>query len=453
MTTQKILHAADIHLDSPLRNLTQYEDAPAERIRGASRVALSNMVDLAIDQQVQLVVIAGDLYDGDWPDQNTGLFFVKQASRLIHAGIPVVVIRGNHDAFNKMTMNLRLPMNPDGSEVMISSKDVETREFDLGDLSVAVHGRSYRKQHERGDLVKDYPKPIAGMFNLGLLHTGLDGLEGHIAYAPCTPRQLADFEYDYWALGHIHKRGEHQVDGAAPVVFSGNIQGRKITESGPKGCVIVEIDGSGATNRTFHPLDIVRWELCKIDCADLDHPDDLSQAFEDWLDEQIQHVGDRLLVPRVELTGQTSLHPKLSKQLESITASLRSAAIHRGSDQVWMEKVKLRTENPRSGSSIEATDDGVMDSVQHVLQSMSAGDQIANQPGEGLLFPEETEDAHLDEVVTWMKDELSVLTRKLPSQMDDEDSIIQFDDATNVQAWIDRATVELMSRLQHQENA
>ena len=90
---RKIIHAADIHLDSPLQKLGSYENAPVERIRGASRRALENMVQFAIDEAVDLVVIAGDLYDGDWPDQNTGLFFVAQASRLVDAGIPLAVIR------------------------------------------------------------------------------------------------------------------------------------------------------------------------------------------------------------------------------------------------------------------------------------------------------------------------------------------------------------------------
>lgn len=431
MTVRKILHAADIHLDSPLRNLTRYEDAPADRIRGATRRALENMVDLAICQEVDLVVIAGDLYDGDWPDQNTGLFFVAQASRLIEAGIPLVVIRGNHDAFNKMTLNLRLPKNPDGSEVMLSEKKVDSREFDFGDLAVAVHGRSYRKQHERGDLVKDYPKPHRGLFNLGLLHTSLTGFEGHTAYAPCTPQQLADFEYDYWALGHIHKRDELQIEGAAPVVFSGNVQGRKINEPGAKGCVIVEIDSRGATTRNFHPLDVVRFEVCSIDATPFAHAEDAVERFESWLESKIDEVDDRLLIPRIELTGQTELHATLARKFESLEASLRSVAIHTGGGQVWLEKFKLRT-SPPTRSSVAANasiDQGAMASVTAVVNQL-------------------VQDSTTGTAAAWMQEELSILMTKLPKEFAGDESLVKWDDSGDVQDWVQQATTELLGRLQ-----
>jgi DNA repair protein SbcD/Mre11 len=126
----RFLHAADIHLDSPLQKLAAYDHAPVQRIRDASRQALAAMVQLAIDQHVDLVVIAGDLYDGNWTDQNTGLQFVKAAGQLSNAGIPVVVIRGNHDAENVMTSSLPLRANPDGSPILMASDRVESRAFE-----------------------------------------------------------------------------------------------------------------------------------------------------------------------------------------------------------------------------------------------------------------------------------------------------------------------------------
>jgi DNA repair protein SbcD/Mre11 len=152
-STRRILHAADIHLDSPLQKLGTYEHAPVERIRGASRRALENMVSLAIDRSVDLVLIAGDLYDGDWPDQNTGLFFVGQANRLVKAGIPLVVIRGNHDAANLMTSALPLPANPDGSPIMMRSDKVDLRCFES--IGVAVHGRSFRTRAETENMAAE----------------------------------------------------------------------------------------------------------------------------------------------------------------------------------------------------------------------------------------------------------------------------------------------------------
>src|SRR4051812_27729904 len=105
----QFLHAADIHLDSALRGLEQYEGAPVDAIRNATRRALENMVDLAIAKAVKFVLIAGDVYERDWPDYNTGVFYVGQMNRLREAGIRVVAIAGNHDAANKMTRSLRTP--------------------------------------------------------------------------------------------------------------------------------------------------------------------------------------------------------------------------------------------------------------------------------------------------------------------------------------------------------
>ena len=132
----KFLHAADIHLDSPLLGLERYEGAPVEEIRGATRRALDNLVQLAMDEAVDFVLIAGDLYDGDWRDAGTGLYFVKQMARLREAKIPVYLIAGNHDAQNKMTRELRFPENV----TVFSSRRAGTVVID--DLSVAIHGQS-----------------------------------------------------------------------------------------------------------------------------------------------------------------------------------------------------------------------------------------------------------------------------------------------------------------------
>ncbi len=165
----KFIHAADIHLDSPLLGLDQYEGAPVETIRGATRRAFSNLVQLAIRERVDFVILAGDIYDGDWLDYNTGLFFVKEVRELERAGIQVVLIRGNHDAESRITRRLTLPdkvheLPPDGPAT-----------FRFESLRVAVHGQSYPHQAETRNLAAGYPPPISGYFNIGVLHTALNG--------------------------------------------------------------------------------------------------------------------------------------------------------------------------------------------------------------------------------------------------------------------------------------
>ena len=176
----KFLHAADIHLDSPLRGLSRYESAPTEAIRGACRRAFENFVDLAIDEKVAFILLAGDLYDGDWKDYSTGIFLSRQMGRLERSGIPVFAVAGNHDAANRMTRALDRPANMK----MLSERKVETLKLD--NLGVAIHGRSFGARQVRDNLAAGFPPAEKGLFNIGLLHTSLDGREGHAPYAPCT---------------------------------------------------------------------------------------------------------------------------------------------------------------------------------------------------------------------------------------------------------------------------
>lgn len=371
----RFIHAADIHLDSPLERLETYEGAPVEEIRGATRRALENLVDLAIREQVDFVVIAGDLYDGDWRDHNTGLFFVRQAAKLIREGIPLYVIRGNHDAASVLTQSLPLPKNPDGTPILLSSKRAET--VRLESLGVSIHGRSFGSRAETDNLAASYPHADAGMFNIGLLHTSLTGAEGHEPYAPCTPHQLADKGYDYWALGHIHLRGERQIDGAAPVVFSGNLQGRHVRETGPRGCVIVDIGNDGNTTRTFAPLDVVRWEVCHIDAAQHDDAESIIDYFGNWLSEQVEQCDDRSLVVRARVAGRTEWHASLVGRHMHYENALRARALDVCGSPVWVESLRVRTE-PLVERDSEGDVDGPIASLICALDELSS--QGASDP-------------------------------------------------------------------------
>src|SRR3546814_14750790 len=93
LTSFKFLHAADIHLDSPLHGLSRYEGLPVDEIRSATRAAFDNLVQCAIDEDVDFVVLAGDLFDGDWRDMGTGLSFAQAMGSLDPAGIPAFLLR------------------------------------------------------------------------------------------------------------------------------------------------------------------------------------------------------------------------------------------------------------------------------------------------------------------------------------------------------------------------
>ncbi len=161
----KFIHAADIHLDSPLIGLENYEGAPVEEIRGAARKALSELVDLAVEEEVSFVIIAGDMYDGDWKDYNTVLFLLNKLSKLTSNGINVFIAKGNHDAESKITKNLKLP---EGIKIF-SSKHPET--FYLKNLNIAIHGQSFSAPAVKENLASNYPQAEKSVFNVGVLHT------------------------------------------------------------------------------------------------------------------------------------------------------------------------------------------------------------------------------------------------------------------------------------------
>ena len=173
-----------------------YEGAPLEEIRGATRRAFSALIDLALDRRVDFVILAGDVWDGDWPDSGTGLFFIQETARLNNEGIPVFVVRGNHDAESRITKAMTFP---DWIRIFDHRKP---ESFVLKDLSVVLHGQSFAQPDVTENIARGYPDPHADHINIGVLHTALEGYAAHSSYAPCTLAELHSKRYDYWVLGH-----------------------------------------------------------------------------------------------------------------------------------------------------------------------------------------------------------------------------------------------------------
>ena len=334
----KFIHAADIHLDSPLRKLDVYEGAPAEEARRAARRAFENLVDLALSEAVSFVLLAGDLYDGDWKDYNTGLYFVSQMSRFREADIPVFMIAGNHDAASRITKALRLPR---GAR-MLSSREPET--FQLEKLSVAIHGRSFPTPVVDQDLSAGYPPPVPGCFNIGMLHTCATGREGHEPYAPCSIEGLREKGYDYWALGHVHKREVLLEDPL--ILFPGNIQGRHIRETGPKGCMLVEVSGEGSPRAEFRPLDVVRWFDVETDASAAGSAYDVVDLVIGSLGRLAADNPGMPLVTRLRITGESPAHDVIASEKEKWLNEFRSAAVDLCGGRIWIEKIRLLTRSP-----------------------------------------------------------------------------------------------------------
>ncbi len=364
MASWRFLHAADIHLDSPLRGLDRYEGAPVEAIRGATRRAFDALVDLAIERRVAFVLIAGDLYDGDWKDYGTGLYFGRCMARLGEAGIRVFLVAGNHDAASQITRQLRLPDNVH----RFATSRPETQIIE--ELGVALHGQGFARRRVDADLSAAYPRRDPALFNIGLLHTSLDGRPGHDPYAPCSPEGLRAKGYDYWALGHVHQR---EIVAEDPwIVYPGNLQGRHVRESGAKGCTLVEIDDGEVAAVRHHALDVLRWQ--RIDCP-IDGARDLDELLgmsRDALGAASEAADGRPLAARLRLTGVGPLHAELHRRREHLEQECRQLAIGMAGPGVWLEKVELATRAPRQ-RAWRVGNDALDELLRELLDEQSGG--------------------------------------------------------------------------------
>ncbi|WP_369858010.1 exonuclease SbcCD subunit D [Candidatus Thalassolituus haligoni] len=382
----KFIHAADIHLDSALHGLERYEGAPVEEIRSATRRAFDNLIELAIDEQVAFVLLVGDLYDGDWKDYNTGLYFVERMGRLRDASIRVFIVAGNHDAASQITKHLRLPDNV----TLFSTRKPERVVLD--DLGVSLCGQGFATRAVTDDISQGYPQGDPQLLNIGLLHTCLDGKPGHEPYAPCTIDGLRSKGYQYWALGHVHKREEISQD--PWIVFPGNIQGRHIREIGPKGCTLVTVDGGEIAEVVHRDLDVMRWSICELDVSAAETVDDIYEQVQEELQSSLDAADGRPVAVRLVLYGTCSAHLKLHADRERWIQEYRALATGLGGAGIWLEKISIKTKPGLSRDEVLDREDalsGLLRAIQNMELDSSVLDDLA--------------------------EEMSVLRQKLPAEL------------------------------------
>jgi DNA repair exonuclease SbcCD nuclease subunit len=366
----KFIHAADIHLDSPLTGLSAYPDAPVEMLRTATRDAFTNLVTEAIEQQIDFMVIAGDLYDGTWKDHNTGIYFCKEMGRLKKVSIPVYVLFGNHDAESEMTKKLQLPDN------VFTFDTRKPTTFVLEHLKVALHGRSFKEKETLENLATGYPVPVPGMFNIGVLHTALEGNSAHATYAPCRLDELHAKGYHYWALGHVH---EYQIwHGASIVVFPGNLQGRHIRETGPRGAVLVTADESGVqeVDRLF--VDVLRWTSLEVNVTECSSLPEVVGSIGKALEAIVESSSSTIpTAVRVTVTGKTTVHGDLFGLESQLRAEVLALAVAIGAERLWIEKVRVGTSAANDVEVVRARADALSE-LQSLLEAAETDPDFLN---------------------------------------------------------------------------
>lgn len=395
----RFLHAADIHLDSPLKGLSKIENSPMEKICQSTRDAFTKLVDAALEKEVDFVILSGDIFDRDSPSTMTRRFFIKEMQRLSEKDIPAYIIWGNHDAKNTVFKKTELPKN------VHCFDSIKPESISLKMLPVVIHGQSYEDNSATKNLALHYPPSIQDKFNIGVLHTSLDGFEGYGTYAPCDMQTLKMKGYDYWALGHIHKRQELHRDPC--IIYPGNIQGRHIHESGEKGCMIVDVQQMQIQQVQFHPLDSLRWELLTIDVSRLETIEQIIHAAKMEIEKIQQRHPGYFLVFRMHLTGPTPLHWKLHANLTSFKETLEDA-FWEDLSEFWIEKIKLFT-TPQY--DVMERKDGLGDlatALNQAAKDPECRQYLADACQEFVkVIPEEmrTQDSYLNAIITGQQDE------------------------------------------------
>ncbi|NRF92801.1 metallophosphoesterase [Paenibacillus frigoriresistens] len=340
MKRLRFMHAADLHLDSPFKGMSALPERVRERIRESTFEALKELVALAIHEQVDFVLISGDVYDLSDRSLRAQIRFQKALEQLAEQGIPTYIIHGNHDPEDGRAAKLDWP----AAVHFFACDQVETISVEKPHRGVIaqIHGISYRSSAVTENLAVKFRAGQENVCQIGLLHTNVDGDPGHDNYAPCSKQDLLEAGMSYWALGHVHTRSVLHQQPA--IVYPGNLQGRSIRETGPRGCYIVDMGEDGRAETTFHALDQVRWFLERLSVAGIQ----TEQELKDRLGEQLERIraeaDGRAAVVRLVLEGRSAVHGLLRKgrALQELTAELREDEDER-SRFVWVESIEDRT--------------------------------------------------------------------------------------------------------------
>lgn len=390
-----------------------YKDQDFKPILEASRKAMLNMLDLALREEVDFVVISGDLYDRDLKDFSTAIWLNQSVLQVLAKhNIAVFFISGNHDADERMKKPLRvsLPSNT----FFFSAKSAQTHLLEK--ILVAVHGQSYEAFDIKENLAKNYPAAKKDYFNIGLLHTALEGREGHAKYAPCSLADLQAKGYDYWALGHVHKR---EIVSTNPwVIFPGNLQGRHAKETGSKGCELVEVDDLHQVKHKHVPLAAVEWCHLEMELSAIFSLDQLLNQLNQQLD-QISSANEIPLILRLSFTGASVLQKLWLDDPELIQREILGCLTYRDTD-TFLEKI-----------SFSQTPTAFTDAV---IKNLLLEDQI--QEFKNALLTDE-------DYFTTVTRDLQILLNKIPADLKADVINLDFSQNSQRQQFLDKVLEQL----------
>lgn len=332
----------------------------------ASRKLLQKLVDTAIEEQVDALLIAGDLFDREQQDVHTAMVLQRELRRLQENNIPVFIIWGNHDAETKFFSAGVLDL-PDNVHAFGGRGGKQY----FADNRAVVHGVSFAKRKAPESLLGKYGKPDPRCFNIGMLHTSLGGAEGHDNYAPCSVNELIEKGFDYWALGHIHKRQIHHE--APAIVMPGNPLGRHINEAGERSVSLVTlVSGKKPDIRSIN-LAPVRFERLRLSIDNIDDKNTAYDAMVGALNQCRESMDAEVLIIRLELEGTSILASSYQRDRDVLLTMLQ--AQFENNNKLWIDSVNARSLQ----LPMQTDNSGVIEnSLLAQLQSLIGDDLLDN---------------------------------------------------------------------------
>jgi DNA repair exonuclease SbcCD nuclease subunit len=330
----RFIHAADIHLGCPFVGIK--DSNVSARLMDATYASFQRVIDICIEKQVDFLLIAGDIYDAKDRSLRAQLQFRKGLERLAAAEIDTYIVHGNHDPDNGLSVGLEYPSNV---HIFSHGKPKTMQVKRDGNLIASICGWSYPKEAVQENTALQFKPDTQAPFNIALLHCNCGSSTEYENYAPCTPAELLNSNFDYWALGHIHKR--NVLSEKKPwIVYPGNPQGLNPKETGQKGCYLVEVGDDRLAHLDFIAAESVQWNAEDISVVDIVREDDLLQSICSRMDSLRQQAGKPVLV-RFTLTGRTPLFRKLAgdNYLNDMVTELQEDECEKESF-VWVESIR-----------------------------------------------------------------------------------------------------------------
>lgn len=347
MESIRFIHTADLHLGSPFIGMRDLQKEQWKKLKDSTLEAFDRLIHYALKTNPDFVLIVGDIYDGEDRNIRAQARFQKGMQQLAEQKIPVIMCYGNHDHLSGNWTRFELPEN-------VHAFDDTVSQFKLVTASgpVTFTGFSYGKRHISESMVEHYPVAQNQEYHIGLLHGSLEGDSTHAVYAPFKKEQLFSKQYDYWALGHIHKRQELANEPA--VVYPGNIQGRHRKESGVKGFYEVTLSKT-TTQLAFIPTSVVQFDQVAVSAKGIVHMNELIDVCQEKLSLFNETAGTAIIELVFTELDQESFQ-LLAEIPESELVEMLRESMAEMDSFVWIQSIQLQqTEQDAELSPIGAT--------------------------------------------------------------------------------------------------